>query len=105
MLPPTTSPIGPATAPRAETPLRSSATMCGVSQPATLASSAEVSEGAYQFCTGISPPARSSVLEVAPSALRLAWQALQWPRPSTRYAPRFHSGLRVVSGTGRAGRK
>ena len=24
---------------------------------------------------------------------RVPWQALQWPSPSTRYAPRFHSAL------------
>ena len=84
MLPATTSPIGPLTAPRVETPLASNSTISPGSPSATPACVGAVSDGAYQFCTGIKPPARSSVLALAPSALRLAWHALQWPSPSTR---------------------
>ena len=88
MLPSTTSVIGPATLTSVPcgdaVPVFNRSTMCCVSHAATPASRGDVSDGAYQFCTGINPPARSSVLALAPSALRLAWQALQWPRASTR---------------------
>ena len=50
----------------------------------TPASLFEVSDGAYQFCIGISPPDRSIISLLAPSTLRAVWQAAQWPRPRTR---------------------
>src|SRR3954453_14537387 len=67
----TTSLIGPITVPRGDTPVFSNATTSRTSQSATLDSSADVSDGAYQFCTGIRPPARSSGPAGAPSAFRL----------------------------------
>ena len=36
---------------------------------------------------------------------RLPWQAMQWPRPPTRYAPRFHSAERCDCGSKRPGVK
>ncbi len=58
--PPTTSVIGPITMPRAETPVFIRSTTCCTSPVGHAASCGDVSEGAYQFCTGIRPPARSS---------------------------------------------
>ena len=57
--------------------------MSFTSQSPTPVSRAELSDGAYQFWTGIRPPPMSSSF-TAPRMLRLAWQALQWPSPSTR---------------------
>ena len=84
VLPSTTSAIGPATDACGDTPLCSSATTSSVGHCRTPASCASVSAGAYQFCTGISPPASPRPLAVAPKALRAPWQALQWPSPLTR---------------------
>src|SRR5215470_15017204 len=58
-----------------------------------------VSDGAYQFCMGMSPPAKAFSSELPPRALIAVWQVPQWPSPSTRYAPRFHSALRFRIGT------
>ena len=80
----TTSAMGPVTQPRAETPVCSSATTSARGQSATLASWAAVSEGAYQFCIGIRPPDSGRRSSLAPQALRVVWQATQWPRPRTR---------------------
>src|ERR1700722_20961112 len=38
------------------------------------------------------PPWKARPDLSAPSALFGVWQPPQWPRPLTRYAPRFHSG-------------
>src|ERR1700678_3005176 len=38
------------------------------------------------------PPWKAGSDLSAPSALFGVWQPPQWPKPSTRYAPRFHSG-------------
>src|SRR6185295_1789605 len=62
------------------------------------ASSFEVSDGAYKFCIGIKPPSTACDSELPPSALIAVWHMPQWPRPSTRYAPRFHSADLVGSG-------
>src|SRR3954452_1125383 len=51
----------------------------------------EVSDGAYQFCIGMRPPWKASDSELPPSALMAVWHMPQWPNPSTRYAPLFHS--------------
>jgi len=71
---------------RGETPSLSRLTICSRSHWLTPASCGEASDGAYQFCIGIKPPARSrsSAWLLAPSALRAVWQALQWPGPLTR---------------------
>src|SRR5258707_2520998 len=58
----------------------------------------EVSDGAYQFCIGIKPPSKACESELPPSALIAVWHIPQWPRPSTRYAPLFHSTDLVESG-------
>src|SRR5215469_12804445 len=55
------------------------------------ASLLEVSEGAYQFCIGMRPPSNALDSGLPPSALIGEWHIAQWPNPSTRYAPRFHS--------------
>ncbi len=105
MLPATTSAIGPIAAPRAPWPSRSRRTTSSSGQSCTPASFGEAREGAYQPCMGICPPLKSGLFAVAPSALRGAWQAMQWPRPSVRYAPRFHSAGCVVSGRKGSGEK
>src|SRR4029078_11560521 len=98
-----TSAIGPCTEPRADTPLLSRATTSRSGQSPTPASALSLSDGAYQFWIGISPPARSSGPAVAPKTLRREWHALQWPSVSTRYAPRFHCGDLAGSVAKRAG--
>ena len=65
----TTAAIGPNTAPRAETPVRSKSMMSLISHEPRPVSRFDVSDGAYQFCTGINPPDTSSPL-TAPSMLR-----------------------------------
>ena len=86
--------------PRLLMPVRSSATTSSISHWPRPASRLDVSDGAYQSCSGMRPPDSSLSLTVAPSTLRLVWHASQWPSPSTRYAPRFHSadcpGIRLV---------
>src|SRR6201996_9724993 len=62
-----------------------------VSQSPRPASLFDVSDGAYQFCSGIRPPANAAELTGPPIALIDVWHMPQWPRPSIRYAPRFHS--------------
>lgn len=79
----TTSAMGPVTDPRGATPVRSSATTSSCGQPATRLGGG-VEAGAYQFCTGMSPPRNACDSLVAPKALRGLWQAAQWPRPCTR---------------------
>src|SRR5207237_5472931 len=85
------SAIGPYTTPRAETPVCRRSVMSLMLQSPSLASRLEVREGAYQFCIGISPPLKASACGVPPSALIGEWHMPQWPSPSTRYEPRFHS--------------
>ena len=80
----TTSAMGPSTEPCGATPVFSKATTSSVAHSFTPASCAALSAGAYQFCTGISPPVNALASLVAPSALRGVWQAVQWPRPLTR---------------------
>src|SRR6201985_225974 len=87
----TTSAIGPNTAPRCDTPVFSRALMSLMSQSPRPASLLDVSDGAYQFCSGIKPPAKADELTGPPIALIEVWHMLQCPRPSIRYAPRFHS--------------
>ena len=79
----TTSAMGPSTEARGATPVCKSVTTSPTGQSASPASFLALSEGAYQFCIGIRPPARSSGL-LPPSASRAEWQAEQWPRPRTR---------------------
>ena len=73
----TTSAMGPSTEPCGATPVLSSATTSSVAHSFTPASAAALSAGAYQFCTGISPPVKALASVVAPSALRGVWQAVQ----------------------------
>src|ERR1700761_4029915 len=87
----TTSAIGPTAAPRCEVPFFSRALMSLMSQSPRPASLLDVSDGAYQFCSGIKPPAKADELTGPPIALIDVWHMLQCPRPSIRYAPRFHS--------------
>src|SRR6185437_5001656 len=87
----TTSAIGPNTAPRCDTPFLSRLAMSVMSQSPRPASLFDVSDGAYQFCSGIRPPANAAELTGPPIMLIDVWHIEQWPRPSTRYAPRFHS--------------
>src|SRR5262249_59879203 len=82
----TAADIGPNTAPRGDTPVRRRSTMSFTSQSPSPVSRLDVSDGAYQFCTGIRPPPTSSSL-TAPSMLRLPWQALPWPCTLYRVAP------------------
>ena len=96
VLPSTTPAMGPITDAFAVTPTFKSAVMSLIAQSPSPASTLDTSDGAYQFCSGMSPPARSGPA-VAPRALRAAWQALQWPRPLTRYAPRLNSAFCAAS--------
>lgn len=94
----TTSAIGPNTAPFCDTPACSrsdSSCTCQSPRPSSLSF---VSDGAYQFCSGIRPPANADELTGPPIMLIEVWHIEQWPRPSTRYAPRFHSTDFVGSG-------
>src|ERR1700704_2795192 len=43
-------------------------------------------------------PVKSLSFSNPPRRLRGEWQALQWPRPSTRYAPRFQEAVLAGSG-------
>src|SRR4051794_4111526 len=83
--------MGPYTAPRSEMPACSRSTMSLMLQSPRPPSLSEVREGAYQFCNGIRPPANCSLGDEPPSELIFVWHKVQCPRPSTRYAPRFHS--------------
>src|SRR5579863_9864894 len=94
----TTSAIGPNTAPRCDTPVFRRAVMSLVSQSPRPASLFDVNDGAYQFWSGIKPPANAAELTGPPIALIDVWHMLQWPRPTIRYAPRFHSTDFVGSG-------
>src|SRR5471030_205002 len=94
----TTSAMGPYTAPRFDTPDCSKSETSSMLQSPSPASLFDVSEGAYQFCTGIKPPSKRLEGELPPNALIAVWHIVQWPSPSTRYAPRFHSTDCVVSG-------
>ena len=76
--------MGPSMLALGAMPVLSKATTSWRGQWATPASVFAMSEGAYQSCMGMSAPLKSWLLMLAPSALRSAWQALQWPRPRTR---------------------
>src|SRR6202012_3853588 len=80
----TTSAIGPSAAPRGVKPVLSSATTSAFDQSATPASALDASDGAYQFCSGISPPLSSRLSRVAPNALRGEWQGARGGRGPTR---------------------
>ena len=80
----TTSAIGPSAAPRGVSPVLSNAATSCDDQSATPASALEASDGAYQYCSGISPPLSSRLSRVAPKALRGEWQAAQCPSDRTR---------------------
>src|SRR3989344_2940723 len=67
----TTSAMGPSTDPCGATPVFSKAITSSVFHSLTPASCAALSAGAYQFCTGISPPVKALASVVAPNALRL----------------------------------
>src|SRR6185369_16793445 len=46
----------------------------------------------------IAAPLNCLLFSMPPITLRGEWQSLQWPRPSTRYAPRFHAADCAGSG-------
>ena len=70
---------------------------CVSGQSATLASSREASEGAYHFCIGIGPPESSTDSLVAPSRLRLAWQATQcWSKLTGSKTIKFGATVTLV---------
>lgn len=74
----TTSAMGPSTEPCGARPVLSGATKSSVFHSLTPASVRRIDAGAYQFCTGIKPPVKALASDVAPSALRGVWQAVQW---------------------------
>src|SRR6476620_7782514 len=82
--------MGPYTVLRWDTPTCSrSAISLSLHSPSP-ASRFDVSDGAYQFWFGIMPPSKALASLEPPRMLMAVWHIAQWPRPSTRYAPRFH---------------
>ncbi|MCY1537290.1 hypothetical protein D9M68_727790 [compost metagenome] len=80
----TTSAMGPVTMCVPLRPVWNSATMSASSRSCTPPSAGSSSEGAYQPCADMNPPASDSMLLLPPRALRGTWQALQCARPFTR---------------------
>src|SRR5229473_1332209 len=85
----TTSAIGPKAVvlPLIEPVLRYVASSSTDHAPRPVAMS-DVRSGANQ--PSMTAPVKSLLFSMPPRRLRGEWQPLQWPRPSTRYAPRFH---------------